>query len=106
MAYNGIICAISKGNEEMVDKAIDVATQEKARYFAERIARTRRREPTWMGSCTIMTMIPTAWLSSENFRAAIHAMTFVICTHTDLWGMDEGIFKMTVGIMQGKIPWL
>ena len=30
VAYNGIICAISKGNEEMVDKAIDVATQESA----------------------------------------------------------------------------
>lgn len=53
----------------------------------------RRREPTWTGSCTIMPMIPTAWLSSGNFRAAIHAMTFVTCTHTDLWGMDEGIFQ-------------
>lgn len=41
-AYNGIICAISKGNEEMVDTAIDVATQERARYFAERIARTEK----------------------------------------------------------------
>ena len=30
VAYNGIICAISKGNEEMVDTAIDVATQESA----------------------------------------------------------------------------
>ena len=39
-AYNGIIGAISKGNGEMIDKAIDVAIQEKARYFAERIART------------------------------------------------------------------
>lgn len=26
--------------------------------------------------------------------------------HTDLWGMDEGIFKITVDIMQGKLPWL
>lgn len=42
MAYNGIIGAISKGNEEMVDKAIDVAVQESARYFAERIARTEK----------------------------------------------------------------
>lgn len=41
-AYNGIIDAISKGNGEMIDKAIDVATQEKARYFAERIARTEK----------------------------------------------------------------
>ena len=41
-AYNGIIGAISKGNEEMVDTAIDVAVQESARYFAERIARTEK----------------------------------------------------------------
>lgn len=39
-----------------------------------------------------MPMIPTVWLSSGNFRAVIHAMTFVTCTHTDLWGMGEGIF--------------
>lgn len=44
-----------------------------------------------MGSCTHMPMIPIAWLSSGNFRAVIHAMTFVTCTYTDLWGMDEGI---------------
>ena len=41
-ACNGIIGAILKGNEEMVDKAIDVVIQEKARYFAERIARTEK----------------------------------------------------------------
>lgn len=41
-AYNGIIGAISKGNEEMVDTAIDVAAQERARYFVERIARTEK----------------------------------------------------------------
>lgn len=41
-AYNGIIGAISKGNEEMIDKAIDVATQERTRYFAKRIARTEK----------------------------------------------------------------
>lgn len=41
-ACNGIIGAISKGNEKMVDTAIDVAVQEKARYFAERIARTEK----------------------------------------------------------------
>lgn len=46
----------------------------------------RKREPTWMGSCTHMPMIPTAWLSSENFRAAIHAMTFVTCTPVQTFG--------------------
>lgn len=37
-----MIGAISKGNGEMVDTAIDVAVQERARYFAERIARTEK----------------------------------------------------------------
>ena len=41
-AYDGIIGAILKGNEEMVDKAIDVVTPERVRYFAERIARTEK----------------------------------------------------------------
>lgn len=85
-AYNGIIGAISKGNEEMVDKAIDVATPERARYFAERIARTEKARAYMDGQCTHMPMILTVWLSGGRFRAAIHAMTFVTCTHTDLWG--------------------
>lgn len=29
------------------------------------------------------------------------------CTYTDLWGVrTKAYFKMTVGIMQGKLPWL
>lgn len=88
----------------MVDKAIDVAVQESARYFAEGIAVPRRREPTWMGSCTHMPMIPTACLSGGNFRAAIHVMTFVTCTHTDLWGMDEGSLQNGCWHHAGKAP--
>lgn len=57
MAYNGIIGAISKGNEEMVDKAIDVAVQESARCFAERINRAERARAYMDGD---MPMIPTA----------------------------------------------
>lgn len=49
-------------------------------------------------------MIPTAWFSSGNFRAAIHVMTFVTCTPVQTCG---GTGKgMTVVIMQGKLPWL
>lgn len=88
----------------MIDKAIDVATQEKARYFAERIARTEKARAYMDGQCTHMPMIPTVWLSGGNFRAAIHAMTFVTCTHTDLWGMDEGIFQNDCWHHAGKAP--
>lgn len=60
-----------------------------------------------MGSCTIMTMIPTACLSGVNFRAAIHAMTFVTCTPIQTCGgWTRAVSKMTVGIMQGKLLWL
>lgn len=60
-----------------------------------------------MGSCTIMPMIPTVWLSSGNFRAAIHAMTFVTCTPVQTFGGRARAFsKMIVVIMQGKLPWL
>lgn len=85
-ACNGIIGAILKGNEEMVDKAIDVAVQESARYFAERIARTEKARAYMDGQCTHMPMIPTVWLSGGNFRAAIHAMTFVTCTPVQTFG--------------------
>nr|DAT59763.1 MAG TPA: minor capsid protein [Caudoviricetes sp.] len=39
-AYNQITEAILTGNEKRLDKAVYVATQERTRYFAERIART------------------------------------------------------------------
>ena len=60
-----------------------------------------------MGSCTIMPMTPTACLSGGRFRAAIHAMTFVTCTPVQTFGGWARAFsQMTVGIMQGKLPWL
>lgn len=91
----------------MIDKAIDVTTQEKARYFAERIARTEKARAYIDGPCTIMPIIPTAWLSSGNCRAAIHAMTFATCTPVQTFGgWARAFFKVTVGIMQGKLPWL
>lgn len=52
-------------------------------------------------------MIPTAWFSSGNFRAAIHVMTFVTCTPVQTFGGWVRAFsRKTVDIMQGKLPWL
>lgn len=54
-----------------------------------------------------MPMIPTACLSGVNFRAAIHAMTFVTCTPVQTFGgWARAVSKMIVVIMQGKLPWL
>lgn len=103
-AYNGIIDAISKGNDEMIDKAIDVATQERARYFAERIARTEKARAYMDGAMYQYAHDPDCVSSSGNFRAAIHAMTFVICTPVQTFeGWARAFFKTTVGIMQGKL---
>lgn len=88
----------------MIDTAIDVATPERARYFVERIARTEKVRAYMDGQCNHMPMIPTVWLSGGNFRAAIHVMTFVTCTYTDLWGMDEGIFQNDCWHHAGKAP--
>lgn len=65
----------------------------------------RRQEPTQMGSCTIMPMIPTAWFSSGNFRTAIHAMTFATCTPVQTFGgMGEGIFQNDCWYHAGEAP--
>lgn len=88
----------------MVDKAIDVATQEKARYFAERIARTETARAYMDGVMYPYAHDPDGVASSGNFQAAIHAMTFVTCTHTDLWGMDEGSFQNDCWYHAGKAP--
>lgn len=41
-AYSELMDVIEKGNAAAVNRAVYVATQEKARYHAERIARTER----------------------------------------------------------------
>lgn len=87
----------------MVDKAIDVAVQESARYFAERIARTEKARAYMDGAMYPYAHDPDC-VAFGRFRAAIHAMTFVTCTHTDLWGMDEGIFQNDCWHHAGKAP--
>lgn len=93
MAYNGIIGAISKGNEEMVDKAIDVATEESARYFAERIARTEKAR-----ACMDGAMYPYAHDSdcvAFKWKLSSRHPYDDICdlyARADLWGMGGGQF--------------
>lgn len=92
-AYNGIIGAISKGNEEMVDKAIYVATQEKARYFAERIARTEKARAYADGVMYQYANDPDC--IAFKWKLSSRHPCDDICdlyARADLWGMGEGIF--------------
>lgn len=106
-AYNGIIGAISKGNEEMVDKAIDVANPERARYFAERIARTEKARAYMDGAMYPYAHDPDC--ASFKWKLLSRHPCDDICDlypYRFVGGWTKAFFKMTVGIMQGKLPWL
>ncbi|HAD77057.1 MAG TPA: hypothetical protein DCG08_03500 [Dialister sp.] len=92
-AYKGIIGAISKGNEEMVDKAIYVATQERARYFAERIARTEKARAYADGVMYQYVSDPDC--VAFKWKLSSRHPCDDICdlyANADLWGMGKGIF--------------
>lgn len=91
----------------MVDKAIYVATQEKARYFAERIARTEKARAYMDGVMYKYANDPDC--IAFKWKLSSRHPCDDIC---DLYlyrlvgGWTKAYFKMTVGIMQGKLPWL
>lgn len=59
------------------------------------------------GQCTHMPMIPTAWLSSGNFSSRHPCDDICDLYPYRLVGDERRQFpKMTVDIMQGKLPWL
>ncbi len=91
----------------MVDKAIDVVTQERARYFVERIARTEKARAYMDGAMYPYAHDPDC--ASFKWKLLSRHPCDDIC---DLYpyrfvrGWTKAFFKMTVGIMQGKLPWL
>lgn len=88
----------------MVDKAIDVAVQESARYFAERIARTEKARAYMDGAMYPYAHDPDC--ASFKWKLLSRHPCDDICdlyACADLWGMAEGSFQKTVGIMQGKL---
>ena len=92
-AYNDVIDAIEKGNQEKIDKAIKVAVQEKTRSFAERIARTEKARAYVDGILYKYAnnddCIAFKWKLSSR-----HPCDDIcdLYAHADLWGMGEGIF--------------
>ena len=77
----------------MVDKAIYVATQEKARYFAERIARTEKARAYMDGVMYKYANDPDC--VAFKWKLSSRHPCDDICdlyARADLWGMGEGIF--------------
>lgn len=98
-AYYQIIEAIQAGNEKRLDNAIYVATQERTRYFAERIARTELARAYHDGVTARWDNDPDCvaykWRMSQS-----HPVTDIcdLYAGADLYGMGAGIFP------KGKVP--
>ena len=92
-AYNEVAVAVEDGNEVRLQKAIYSATQEKARYHAERIARTENARAYADGQMNRFLddddIVAFQWkLSSRHPR-------YDICdfyANADLYGLGKGVY--------------
>lgn len=92
-AYNEVAAAVEDGNEIRLQKAIYNATQEKARYHAERIARTEKARAYADGQMNRFLddddIVAFQWkLSSRHPR-------YDICdfyANADLYGLGKGVY--------------
>lgn len=89
----------------MVDKAIDVATQERARYFAERIARTEKARAYMDGVMYHYANDPDC-VAFKWKLSSCHPCDDIcdLYARADLWGMDEGSFQNDCCHHAGKAP--
>lgn len=89
----------------MVDKAIDVATQEKARYFAERIACTEKARAYMDGVMYHYAHDPDC--VAFKWKLSSRHPCDDICdlyARADLWGTGKGIFQNDCCHHAGKAP--
>lgn len=92
-AYNKVLQAIESRNNEALFKAVHVATQERTRYFAERIARTERARAYIDGFLA-------KWQNDEDcvayqWKLSTAHPTHDICdlyANADLYGLGKGIY--------------
>lgn len=93
IAYNKIKEVIEMGNEKKINKAVYVATQERTRYFARRIARTELARAYGDGEMA-------KWENDDDCVAFQWKLSsghpcYDICdlyANADLYGMGKGIF--------------
>lgn len=92
-AYNKVLQAIESRNNEALFKAVHVATQERTRYFAERIARTERARAYIDGFLA-------KWQNDEDcvayqWKLSTAHPDYDICdlyANADLYGLGKGIY--------------
>lgn len=89
----------------MVDKAIDVATQEKARYFAERIACTEKARAYMDGVMYHYAHDPDC-VAFKWKLSSCHPCDDIcdLYARADLWGTGKGIFQNDCCHHAGKAP--
>lgn len=100
-AYTELIEAIEKGNAASVSRAVYVATQEKTRYHAERIARTERARAYAEGEIARHADDPD--VVAFQWKLSTRHPVVDICdvyANADLYGLGKGIYP------KDKVPHL
>lgn len=97
-AYNKIIKVAQKGSSEQLQAAVERGQRAKARYYAERVARTEIAKAYHEGFFVRLSqdIDATGWQSSLSARHRIYD----ICDFhagADLYGMGNGIYPLNSG---------
>lgn len=91
--YNEVIKAVEKDNEKKLEKAIEIATQEKARYNAMRIARTETARAYADGQ--VSRYMDDEDVVAFQWELGNRHPAYDICdfyANADLYGLGKGIF--------------
>lgn len=99
--YNEVIKAVESDNQQKLDKAIEIATEEKTRYNAERIARTETARAYADGQ--VSRYKDDEDVVAFQWKLGSRHPVFDICdfyANADLYGMGKGVFP------KDKVPTL
>lgn len=92
-AYNELLEAVQQGNKKAIEKAVEVAVNEKSRYVAERITRTEMAR-AWADGF-IAKMKKDADIVAVKFKLSSRHPVFDICdmyAKADMYGLGAGIY--------------
>ena len=99
--YGEVIKAVESDNQQKLDKAIEVATEEKTRYHAERIARTETARAYADGQ--VSRYKDDDDIVAFQWKLGTRHPVFDICdfyANADLYGMGKGVYP------KDKVPTL
>jgi hypothetical protein len=94
-AYGEVIKAVEKGNAKALDRAVNFATHQKARYNAERLARTEIARAHSTAFDYRASKNPR--VIAVKYTLSTRHMIFDICdlhTKADLYGMGPGVYPL------------